>query len=160
MNEKSDQSGFDRKIPTAAEWGENVAGDLDWAASHRSYFGKSCQDLAYKFSSVPIEMVDDLRWMPKRPFAYYINCLARYVASGQVDPDNAADLAGSFLNLVEEKAKGFPSGIKPNILALRKTVAYVADNQALFGADLDIYGDFTKQRAEIELLFIKIESEC
>ncbi|MCP2732376.1 hypothetical protein [Limnofasciculus baicalensis] len=139
-------------IPTARDWGELPEDDLDLLASYRDYFGKSCEEIQSRFSRAPIAMVDGIRWMPLRPFVFYIRCLAKFVMSSPINESTAPDLASSFLRLIEEKAQTCPAGIRANMGVVREAVKYVSENQALFNAATDVYGDFSAHGSEIERL--------
>jgi len=139
-------------VPSAADWGRIPADDPDMAAAHALYFGKSCEELAPAFAYRPISMVDGLRWMPVRPFAYYLRCLADYLQSGQVPSSAAPDLASAFLRLVEEKARTGPAGVRACRQSVRDAVEHLAANQQRFEARPEIYGDFSAQAETIRKL--------
>lgn len=143
-------------IPTARDWGEMPEDDLDLLASYREYFGKSCAEIQSRFSRAPIAMVDGIRWMPLRPFVFYFRCLAKFVMSRPFNESTAPDLASSFLRLVEEKARTCPAGIRANMGVVREAVRYVSENQDLFNADPDVYGDFSAHGLEIDRLLDEI----
>jgi len=139
-------------VPSASDWGRIPDDDLDLSSAHELYFGKSCQELHRNFSRMPIDMIDGLRWMPLRPFSYYLRCLAAFVMSDAVPASGAADLASAFLRLIEEKAKTLPAGIRANRTTVREAVAYVAAHQSRFDAKPEIYGDFSARAAAIDAL--------
>lgn len=136
-------------IPTTLDWGEIRKEDLDLVASYNDYFGKSCLEIRRKFSTIPISMIDSLRWLPLRPFVFYFRCLAEFVLDCPLNLSATPDLENSFLNLVAEKARTCPAGMRANMDAVRKAVAYVSENQRKFDASPEIYGDFSLKGAEI-----------
>ena len=139
-------------VPSAADWGRIPADDLDMAAAHAAYVGLSCAQLASKFIRQPISMVDGLRWMPVKPFAYYLRCLAEFLVGDGVPESGAPDLASMFLRLVEEKAQTCPAGVRACRQSLREAVDHLAANQQRFGAPPGIYGDFSVQAGRIREL--------
>ena len=140
-------------IPTAADWGKIDSDDLDLRASHEIYFGKSCADLEAAFLRTPIAMIEGLRWMPLRPFVFYLRCMADFVLRCPTEAGGAPDLASSFLGLIEEKARTCPLGIRANMESVRCAVVFISENQSSFRASREIYGDFQARRAVIETLF-------
>jgi hypothetical protein len=137
-------------IPDRAAWGALPTDDLDLAAAFRRFYGKTNEQLAEDFKQSVIERADDLRWMPPIPFQYYIlgyRDLLVQQAFGELD---APDAASCYLRLIEQKLESAPETIAPVMPQLLDSVAFISENQALFDADPDIYGDFREKRKHIE----------
>lgn len=142
-------------VPSEEDWGEYEA-DLDQKYAHEMFAGKNLDEALSQFDEGVIDVVDKLRFMPVTPFRYYMLALRNYVMSERaLVSDMAPDAASSFLNLVEEKIRNSPESIRPIMDAIVPAVEYVAANQTLFGADVDIYGSFADKLAEIRKLYEK-----
>jgi hypothetical protein len=61
-------------------------------------------------------------------------------------------LCERFLRFLCNREKSDPGSVARIYPELRATVEYVAANQAFFDADVDIYGDFRDQAAELKAL--------
>ncbi len=139
-------------VPTEEDWGSYVD-DLDSMYAHKIFFGKTNQEMQPAFQEAVIERVDELRWMPPVPFQYYILGLRDYVMNQDTCLDDRSDAASCFLTLVTEKAKDHSDYIKPVLNELMPAIKFVADNQSLYDANEEIYGDFRKKEKELlELL--------
>jgi hypothetical protein len=128
-------------VPTEEEWGDYKA-DLDANAAHRQFAGKSNDDVQIEFERNVIERTDELRWMPKVPFQYYMLGFKQFIESRAEQCDDRSDAASCFIRLVEEKLENIPVFILPILDQLMPTVKYVAENQNRFDADKSIYGNF------------------
>ena len=133
-----------KRVPTEADWG-NYDADWDRKWAHDHYSGRSNEDMQNHFRNIPVEGAEDLRWMPDAPFRYYILGYRDSVMSG----DLSSDAASCLLNLVLEKLEGAPQAVLPVMQDLLPTLEYVAQNQAAFDADLEIYGSFPEKLARI-----------
>ncbi|UXI70352.1 hypothetical protein [Tahibacter amnicola] len=137
-------------IPTSEDWGEIDRDNLDLRWAYEHYLGKSCEDLRDRYlHKTAIETVDDLRWMPFRPFVYYSRCLATFLLTNPLNESTEPDMASCFLDVVEERLRDCPEYITANRALIREAVEFIAKNQERFDADLDIYGDFSQQAAAI-----------
>ena len=98
--------------------------------------------------------------MPLIPFQYYLYALRNYVMSERVlASEMSSDAASCFLGLVILKLRDAPTSIISIMEDMLPAVEYVASNQMLFDADIDIYGDFIEKLSEIKrlLLIAKVE---
>lgn len=130
------------KIPSEREWGDYES-DEDANYSHMKFVGKSLEDALPCFKNHVLEACDELRFMPGIPFRYYMLAFRNYVISkGLLSNDMASDATSSFLDLIVEKLAKSPESIRPILGELMPAVEYVANNQTLFNADKEIYGDF------------------
>ncbi|MEZ9369749.1 hypothetical protein AB4140_13100 [Shewanella sp. 10N.286.51.B2] len=140
-----------RNIPTEAQW-EEWLGDIEVVSAHKTFFGKSNDEVQVDFYRCVLERADELRFMPDEPFQYYILGFRDFILAGNFQLFDAADAASSFLKLVEYRLSKKPDSIKPICDELIPTVNYVSKNQKMFDADVDIYGDFCELKIKIELL--------
>lgn len=143
----------DEQIPTEQDWGCLPSDDLDIRAAFEDFYGKSNAEMQSAFSRCVIEMADSLRWMPSKPFRYYMKGFADFVMSNRFHEMDAADVASNFLRLVEYKLRQQPRDIAPLMDMILPIVAYLAKRQQEYQADVDIYGDFTEKNKEIEELW-------
>lgn len=138
------------QVPSEEEWG-NYKEDLDRKYAHKMFSGKSHEQVISRFEDNIIEAVDELRFMPPIPFRYYMLALRNYMVSKLVLANPmVSDAASCFLRLVAEKLRETPNFIFPIIGDLMPAIEYVATNQKLFDADIDIYGDFAEKLTEIK----------
>lgn len=148
MNRRTDHP---LPVPDEAAW-EQHPEDLDWGWAKKQFFGLTLEQAAPLFGENPIERAEDLRFMPKRPFQYYIRAYAAFLLSDQAltcqEPYSAASC---FLNLLEEKYKEGRGFVTPALLeALLPAAEHVAAKQEAFEADVDIFGDFWEQVGRIK----------
>ena len=140
------------RIPNEVDWGVISDDDLDLRAAHEDFFGKSNAEMQDAFSRYVIGLSDSLRWMPSVPFQYYICGFADFVINGKYDTTDAPDVASTFMVLVEEKLNEQPNVILPVMDKLLPVITHIAANQSVYGADIDIYGDFSETKSNIEKL--------
>ena len=142
-----------KQIPTEEDWGDYQRGrieDLDVAYAHDVFIGKSNSEMLPEYKDHVLMRSEDLHWMPKKPFQYYIFGFRDYVKNGEFGFYESSDAASSFLRLILHKLKEQPDHILPVIPELFKDIEYIANNQALYDADEDIYGNFTELLSEIK----------
>lgn len=135
------------KTPGEAEW-RGYKTDLDVKHARKLLFGKSIDEVQSLFGgSRSIERADELRFMPRGAFRYYVRAFAKFVTSEEArgDPDSAS----SFLHLLvtrEERDRGSVAEVYP---ALAETVEFIASHQQHFDAELAIYGSFRELATKI-----------
>lgn len=142
-----------KQIPTEEDWGDYHRGrieDLDVAYAHDVFIGKSNTEMLREYKDHVLMRSEDLRWMPKKPFQYYIFGFRDYVMNGDFGFYESSDAASAFLGLILYKLKEQPDYILPVLEALFKDIEYIANNQAVYDADEDIYGNFKELLAEIK----------
>jgi hypothetical protein len=132
-------------IPNNEDWGE--INDLDVRYSYEYFFGKSNTEMQDFFRRNVIERCDNLRFMPIKPFQYYIFGLKEYLESDTC-PDKA-DAASCFLELIQERFESNYDDMMQIIELLMPAIRMVVENQENFGADIDIYGDFSDMLSNI-----------
>lgn len=97
--------------------------------------------------------------MPEIPFRYYMLSFKNYLAGPQfLETYEACDAASCFLGLVLDKLDNSFDDIAPILSEIMPTVEYVAKNQVLFDADVEIYGDFNEKLSEIKQMMNKAKS--
>jgi hypothetical protein len=139
------------RVPTEAEWGDYQA-DLDQDYAHKTFAGRTNQEMVPHFRRNVIESAGELRWMPQIPFRYYMLGFRDFVMAGEYEDLGASDAASCFLGLVLEKLEEQPNHILPIMPELLPALRHVAQNQAVFGAAKSIYGSFCDKLAQIESL--------
>ena len=90
--------------------------------------------------------------MPKKPFQYYVFGFRDFVIQQNFGICESSDAASSFLNLILYKLEKQPDFILPVIEKLFPDIEFIADNQVLYDADEDIYGNFQEKFANIKKL--------
>jgi hypothetical protein len=132
--------------PDAAEWGD-FAADLDIAYAYRQFADKTReQALALFEQSDVLSRADDLGAMPAAPFRFYMPVFRDFVVSPRIFEINqglyASTAADAFLNLIMRRLENEPDAIAPLMPELLPAVEYLAENQARYDADEDVYGSF------------------
>ena len=140
----------DQKITGHVEW-TGFETDLDVRYARKIFFGKSIAEFQCFFGGVQsIERADELLFMPRPAFQYYVFAFADFVLSDQTSAD--PDSASPFLRLLvsrEERDAGSVSDIYEH---LASHVEYVASHQSRYDADPSIYGDFRELSAQLKTL--------
>ncbi|AJQ97204.1 hypothetical protein [Gynuella sunshinyii] len=140
------------QIPTEEDWIESPSGlieDLDVLHAHDIFIGKSNAEMLPEYKGHVLMLSEDLYWMPKKPFQYYIFGFRDYVINGDFGFYERSDAASAFLELILIKLKKQPDYVLPVLPDLFKDIEYIANHQALYEADEDIYGNFKALWAEI-----------
>lgn len=138
-------------LPTEADWGD-YASDLDQKWAHDQFAGRTNQEMRGYFYRNVIEAAGDLRWMPQRPFRYYMLGFRDFVLGGDFEELSRSDAVSCFLRLILQKLETEPQDIRPIMPDLLPAVRHVAENQSRFEADKAIYGDFLALLRRIEAL--------
>jgi len=138
------------KVPGAKEW-LGYEADLDVRYAHDLMFGKSFSEVVQYFAGGRcIERSDELLFMPRCAFQYYIFAFVEYIQSPQAEKDS--DAASVFLRLLANREQKDAGSVKAIYSELRETVDFVASSQEYFGASPDIYGNFAELGAEVRRL--------
>ena len=141
-----------QRVPTEQDWG-NYRDDLDQNDAHQKFAGKTNEEMQKHFRNNAIATTNDLRWMPRIPFQYYMMGFRDYIASGNFESTWASDSASCFLRLVQEKLENHPDHILAIMPELLPTIEFVANNQTRFDADESIYGNFLEKLKHIQTLY-------
>uniref|UniRef100_UPI0040566737 hypothetical protein n=1 Tax=Candidatus Electrothrix sp. TaxID=2170559 RepID=UPI0040566737 len=129
------------QIPTEKDW-IGYEKDLDAKYAYKTFYGKTNEEMQSAFRYNVIERVDEIRFMPRGAFQYYIFGLRDYVIRQDFGFYDSSDAASCFINLILEKLRKDPEFIRPIISDLLPDLEFVAENQKLYEADGEIYGDF------------------
>jgi hypothetical protein len=136
-------------VPGPEEWsGHN---DIDARNVHAFWFGKSLDEVQKHFAGgQSIQRGDELLFMPRRAFQFYIFAFAQYVMSDAAigDPDGAS----AFLKILTARETEDPGSVAQIYDQLEATLEFVAESQSRFAADHDVYGDFREKAAELARL--------
>src|SRR5262245_8313992 len=130
-----------QRVPTEADWG-NYKDDLDTKYAHGAFSGRTNEEMRRRFFENHIEMTDELRWMPRIPFQYYMIGFRDAVMSPGWKPIEDSTAADCFLGLVLEKLEKQPTHILAIMPELLPAIEFVGRNQARFNAQEKIYGSF------------------
>jgi hypothetical protein len=141
-----------QQVPTEQDWG-NYQDDLDQKHAHQMFANKTNAEVQRYFQNNAIETTDELRWMPKIPFQYYMIGFRDAIQAGKFEPLWASDAASCFIGLVLEKLEKHPDHICPIMPDLLPTIEYVANNQTKFKAKESIYGSFLEKFKWIQTLY-------
>jgi hypothetical protein len=139
-------------VPTESDWGDYKS-DLDQNHAHSGFAGRTNVETQPLFRENPIEMTDELRWMPEIPFRYYMLGFRDFVMGQDFGFLNAPDAASCFLGLVLEKLEKYPQHILPIMSDLLPALDYVGQHQARFEASAGIYGNFREKLSRIKRLY-------
>jgi hypothetical protein len=142
-------------IPTEADW-EDYSDHLDIKYAHDMFIGKTNEQMLSEYKDRVLSRSEDIFWMPKRPFQYYICGFRDFVMRQDFGLCESADAASSFLNLIVHKLENQPDFILPILQQLLPDIEFIANNQELFEADEEIYGNFQDTLARINGLIGKI----
>jgi len=136
-------------IPSAGDWGD-IAGDFDLSDAYRTFFGRSNREMQSCFAKNVMSRAQDIRFMPKVPFMYYMQGFSEFVLSESYGDQAPSDVANCFLSVVQNRTEVDPSAIVPIIGIVSKALDFIANNQESLGACAEIYGDFREKSALIQ----------
>ena len=146
-------NGLMKQVPTEEDWG-NYQADPDQEYSHGIFAGRTNEEMLTAFRDNVIERTEDLRWMPGVPFQYYMIGFKDFIKTGDFGhPCDAANSASCFIRLVLETLEAQPDHILRIMPDLFPTVDYVANHQAEYEADENIYGSFLEICKQIKSLY-------
>lgn len=129
------------RIPTEEDWGDYQA-DRDTKYAYDQFIGRTNSEMIPRFKENVLMRVEDLGWMPIKPFQYYMLGFRDYVIGKDFGDYEDADAASTFLHLVLHKLKEQPEFVNSLMDDLMSDIEFVASNQLLYDADEDIYGNF------------------
>jgi hypothetical protein len=139
-----------RKIPGSDAWLGHES-DLDVKYAHKLMFGKTTSEIQGLFGGVrSIERADELLFMPRRAFQYYVFAFAEFVISDQAVGDS--DSASPFLLLLINREKRDPGSVSQIYEELIPVVEHVASSQSHYNADENIYGNFSELADQLKSL--------
>ena len=132
------------EIPEAKDW-EGYQEDLDVKYAYKLLFGKSIAEVMHHFACSPIERADELLFMPRKAFQYYVFAFAEYLRSEESIGES--DAASPFLNLLVNREEKDPGSVMEIYDDLYPVIEFVASHQERFEADPKIYGFFREKGA-------------
>jgi hypothetical protein len=139
-----------RKIPGSIEW-SGYRGDLDVRYAHKLFFGKSTAEVQRYFGGTrSIERADELLFMPRLAFQYYVFAFADFVLSAAAAGDS--DSASSFLRLLVAREERDVGSVATIYLELLPFIEQVSSHQSMYEADPNIYGSFPELAEHIRNL--------
>lgn len=139
-------------IPNERDWLPiGPDSELDEGYAYKNFFGKSFQQAVAQFEENALFYYEDLMYMPKIPFLFYLQAYIQYLKSDNSTGDS--DAASCFLALMESKAKEYFNDFDGRFQNYINDINYVVDNQKRFDADIDIYDSFQKRRDYILKIF-------
>ncbi|UPU35896.1 hypothetical protein M1B72_21040 [Geomonas paludis] len=146
------------KIPGPKEW-EGYKEDLDVQYAHKLFFGKSVPEVIKHFtvSGRCIERADELLFMPRKAFQYYVFAFAEYLRSEESTGE--PDAASPFINLLLKREKKDPGSVMEIYDDLFPAIDLVASNQERFQANPEIYGNFREKGDALAEMFKKFRKE-
>jgi hypothetical protein len=146
----------DQRPPTREEWGDLKA-DLDIEFGFQEFGGKTLEEAAPLFAENPVERASELQFTPPVVFNYYIFAFA--AAATDANSQGQADLASSFLKLVQARALDQPETLAVVWQELLPAVVIVSEQQSFYGADPGVYGSFASLRQEAEAAMRQFEED-
>jgi hypothetical protein len=135
------------KIPNEQDWGDWKP-DLDRSYAHKIFFGKSKSEAIELFVENAISHQEDLMWMTRIPFQFYIHAYKEYILSDRSKEDS--DGASCYLRLIKYKLEEEPDQITEIFNDILPSLEIVASRQEFYDADIDIYGDFKELLIDIK----------
>lgn len=142
-------------IPTDKDW-KNSKNGVDERSAYENFFGKDHASAILEFRNNVLGQSESLMYMPEVPFMYYMHAFLKYIIDGDFKQFFAADSASCFLCTVQRQLEKKPSHIYPLLNEIMPVVRSFAENQSSYGADVDIYGDFTCAYESILALATKL----
>lgn len=142
-----------QRIPGKEEWA-GYESDLDVKDAHRLMFGKSLDEVQHLFGGArSISRADELLFMPRRAFQYYVLAFAQYVMSPNAAGES--DTASPFLGLLVAREERDPGSVSQVYALLRPAVDFVGTHQDYFDAPSHIYGDFGVRARQLHELCVQ-----
>jgi hypothetical protein len=137
-------------IPGAEEWARHND-DIDARNVHAFWFGKSLDDVQQYFAGgQSAQRGNELLFMPRRAFQFYIFAFAQYVMSDAAIGD--AEGASAFLKFLTARETEDPGSVSQIYEPLQNTIEFVAESQSRFAAAHAAHGSFRERAAELAKL--------
>jgi hypothetical protein len=138
------------RIPGNEEWA-GYENEPEGPHAHELWFGKSLDEMQPLFSdSISIERGEELVFMPRRAFQFYIFAFVQYVMSDAAIGNS--DAASVFLGDLIARETRDPGSVAQIYPRLESAIEFVAASQARFDASHDIYGDFAEKAVALKKL--------
>tara|TARA_R110002049_G_scaffold249194_1_gene423615 strand:- start:2689 stop:3213 length:525 start_codon:yes stop_codon:yes gene_type:complete len=129
-------------IPTENDW-RSEPWDLDVPNAYKHFFGKSREEARMLFVENAIYYQEDVMFMPRRCFGYYLHSYIDYLMSDDARGDS--DGASCFFGLVEIRADDISSLEDPDQKRVVELLSHLGARQGWYDADEEIYGDFSRK---------------
>lgn len=140
------------RIPSLEDWGEIGQYDYDLQYAFKMFNGKNIDEAVAMFNRFFLERAFELRDMPAPVFNYYIFSFKKFIESDAIHESDRSCAGNLFLSLIQQRAELEPNRIRNIYQDLHDLLYVIAFNQALYGTDIDIYGDFRDIYTNIENL--------
>ena len=121
------------KAPTEEDWGD-WRSDVDIGAAYKVFFGKTAKEVQEDFYRCVIERADELRFVPRAVFKYYIFAYCDFIMAGNFQLYDEADAANCFLELIIHKLKNNREDVIELMPSLMPTIKHIAKNQDTINA--------------------------
>lgn len=141
-------------IPTDSQWGD-LSGDFDAQDAFRVFYGLSNEETLALYKRDVLARVQDLRFMPRIPFQYYIQGFAEFVLSGDYGESHSSEVADGYLSVLLSRAMSDSEVLFLIWDRVFPAIEYVVKNQGLLGADKSVFGDFSETQKKIQDLLGK-----
>jgi len=135
-------------IPTSVDWGP-VEDDLDAADAYRNFAGRSNADVQSLFAADVLARAQDLRFMPSAPFRYYMKGFCDFVLSESYGQSRPWEVAEAFFSVAKSWVESDVAALAYLSQEVEKVLAKLVSKQNDYGADPDIFGNFSDRAAEI-----------
>jgi hypothetical protein len=133
-----------KRIPGAEAW-RGYQSDPDAKRAHALFFGKSIEEVIDLFRGGQcIQRAQELRFMPRGAFRYYVHAFGSYVTSQE--PLDSLE-ARVFLGLLQSREELDPESVSEIYAELSASIEFIASQEERFYAqDLDgSFGDLVKK---------------
>jgi len=135
------------KIPGPSAWAgyEKIPNGKH---AHDLWSGKSLDEMQTNFSGGrSVQRADELLWMPRPAFQFYVLAFAQYLLSEDSAGDSKA--ASSFLRFLIAREQRDPGSVSHIFGQLSAAIGFVAASQPRFDAGHGIHGNFAALGAEL-----------
>lgn len=127
------------EVPTDSDW-RSEPWCLDAEQAYRNFFGKTTVEAIRLFEENSLRYQEDVMFMPRRVFGYYLAAYISYLLSDASQDD--AGGANAFIYLIDFKSEAQPDDIKPLWNDIEPVLKRLAENQDFYGADWLPYRSF------------------
>jgi hypothetical protein len=131
------------RIPGVEEW-RGYRSDPEVKNAHELFFGRSIDEVTELFRGGQcIQRAQELRYMPRGAFRYYVRAFAQFVTSQETLDSLDARV---FLGLLRSREELDPGSVAEIYAELSESIEFVASHEERFSAqDLDgSFGDLVK----------------
>ena len=148
MQEKMQLTPPCNNIPSREDWGD-LTGDFDKSDAFDRFYGKSNREMQIAFSRDPTMRAQDIRFMPRFPFIYYMQGFIDFVLNGTYGND-APDIANCLLDVVAERMEANSSEVNAIFTPLSKVLDFIVINDKKFNTYPEIYGNLAEKACSIK----------